>query len=91
MTTESTLEALQRGQPPASLPAAGAQLQLPLIDVAPLRGDDADAKAAVAHAMRGACHEWSFFYVTGAAVGTQLLNSRNSGSSSQGSRTPLSG
>lgn len=38
---------------------------LPVVDVSPLRGADASARAATAAAIGAACCEWGFFYVTG--------------------------
>ena len=47
---------------------------LPVIDMAPLadRGDGA-ARAGVARAIRAACRESGFFYVTGHGVGGEVL------------------
>ena len=48
-------------------------LQLPLIDVAALRGTDADARIAVAAQLRQACEERGFFYVTNHGVDEALI------------------
>jgi len=46
---------------------------LPIINVAPLFGDDASARDEVARAIGAACRELGFFYVTGHAIGADTL------------------
>lgn len=47
--------------------------RLPIINVAPLFGDDARARDHVARAIGAACRELGFFYVTGHAIGPDTL------------------
>lgn len=47
--------------------------RLPIINVAPLFGDDAAARNETARAVGAACRELGFFYVTGHAIGADTL------------------
>jgi isopenicillin N synthase-like dioxygenase len=47
---------------------------IPLIDVAPLRGSDPEAKGAVARALGKACREIGFFHVAGHGVPEALMD-----------------
>ncbi len=51
----------------------GAMSELPVIDIAPLLGEDEDGKAAVAAAIGAACRDNGFFYVTGHGVPAELI------------------
>ena len=42
---------------------------LPLIDIAPLYGDDHQAWQQVAEQIDAACRDWGFFYITGHPIG----------------------
>jgi len=46
---------------------------IPLIDVAPLRGGDGEAKIAVARALGEACREIGFFYIAGHGIPDALI------------------
>jgi isopenicillin N synthase-like dioxygenase len=46
---------------------------LPLIDVSPLRGGDAEAREAVGRQLRDACEQRGFFYITGHGVDPALV------------------
>ncbi len=48
-------------------------LSLPVIDMAPLFGGDASARAAVAREIGAACRECGFFYVTGHGISPSTL------------------
>jgi hypothetical protein len=64
-------EASAPASPPVAPAAAG---PLPVIDVGPLVRGDADAAevARVAAALRDACVEWGFFYITGHGLEKQV-------------------
>jgi len=47
---------------------------LPVINVAPLAGDDADARDAVGREIGAACRDLGFFYATGHAIGAETLS-----------------
>ncbi|TBU96865.1 2-oxoglutarate and iron-dependent oxygenase domain-containing protein [Stutzerimonas kirkiae] len=46
---------------------------LPIIDIAPLYGDDQGAWLAVAKAIDAACREWGFFYIEGQPISSQRI------------------
>ena len=63
-----------RGYAAAALPYTLCMSEtLPVIDMAPLFGDAASARAAVADAIRGACERHGFFYVTGHRIAPDVL------------------
>src|SRR5256885_16978487 len=47
---------------------------LPVIDMAPLFGGNADTRASVAGAIGQACRDTGFFYVTGHGIGADLIH-----------------
>ncbi len=49
--------------------------KLPVIDIAPLYGNDPDASLAVANAIDAACREWGFFYITGHQISRERMSS----------------
>ena len=48
--------------------------QLPLLDLAPLRSGDQDARHALAREMQAACRAHGFFYIAGHAIPAELVN-----------------
>ncbi len=60
--------------------AIGTAAGLPVIDMAPLFGNDEVARAAVARAIEAACRDSGFFYVTGHAVADATLQQLDSAS-----------
>ena len=50
-----------------------AEMELPVIDIAPLRGDDEASKRQVAEALHQACREIGFFYIQGHGISPTLL------------------